>query len=632
MCGICGVIQVGGPPRTVIAPDRLDTMVDIMRHRGPNDRGVHLENGAALGVRRLSIVDVEGGHQPVTNEDRSVWAIQNGELYNFHTLRKGLVAQGHSLETSCDTEIIPHLYEQHGDNFVTHLRGMFGVALWDANRRRAVIVRDRLGVKPLYYAQRANLLVFASELKSLLAAGLVDGTLDGGAVAAFLALGFVPGPRTLLAQVSKLLPGERLVVDGSGVRVSRYWHYPLPTVAAPERSAGDYEEELLTRLEEAVRLRLMSDVPLGAMLSGGLDSSLVAALMARNMGEPLKTFSVGFGGTKEGNELADAKLVASVLGADHHELSLGFDAEIDIDALVWSLDEPVADLSAVGFNALSQLAARHVTVALSGQGADELLGGYSRHRGAALLRSWQRLPTPVATVIATAGRRSRRVRRLSDDARLDPVGRVLASKAALRAQLPEPIRSSATAAAATAVADRLGSVTGDPLAQLLHVDAQLGLVDDMLHYFDRLSMAHSLEVRVPFLDHELVEYCATIPTRYKVRGLTTKYILKRAARELVPKEIIEKPKIGFFNAAVASWTNRELDGLLAERLLPKDAAVSGLVGADTTRELVAAQREDPRRERAELLLSLLMLEVWLSDYLPRALGARPSGVTPTGVT
>ena len=400
MCGICGVIQVGGPPRTVIAPDRFDTMIDIMRHRGPNDRGVHLEGGAALGVRRLSIVDIEAGHQPVANEDGSVWAIQNGELYNYRNLRKELVAQGHSLETWCDTEIIPHLYEQHGDDFVTHLRGMFGIAVWDAKRRRAVIVRDRLGVKPLYYAQRGDRIVFASELKSLLAAGIVDGTLDQGAVAAFLALGFVPGPQTLLMRVSKLLPGERLVVDGSGVRVERYWHYPLPTVAAPERSAEDYEEELLARLEEAVQLRLMSDVPLGAMLSGGLDSSLIAALMARNMGEPLKTFSIGFAGSKEGNELADAKLVASVLGAEHHELSLGLDAEIDIDALVWSLDEPVADLSTVGFNALSQLAARHVTVALSGQGADETLGGYSRHRGAALLHVrgnvscphlWQRL-------------------------------------------------------------------------------------------------------------------------------------------------------------------------------------------------------------------------------------------------
>ena len=622
MCGICGVIKFGGPPlREVIAPVVLDTMVDIMQHRGPNDRGVHVEAGAALGVRRLSIVDIEGGHQPVANEDRSIWAIQNGELYNYRLLRQELVARGHNLETWCDTEIIPHLYEQYGDEFVTRLRGMFGIALWDSNRARAVVVRDRLGVKPIYYAVAADRVVFASELKSLLASGIVDGTIDEGSVAAFLALGFVPGPRTLLSGVSKLMPGERLVVDRSGVHLSRYWNYPLPAPEAPARSIQVYAEELLVRLEEAVRLRLMSDVPLGAMLSGGLDSSLITALMARNMKDPVKTFAVGFGGASEGNELSDAKLVAQTLGAEHHELSLGLDATLDIDGLVWSLDEPIADLSTVGFAALSQLAAQHVTVALSGQGADELLGGYGRHRAAALVGKWQRLPIPLASFIGMVGGRSRRVQSLNKRARLDPIARILAPKEPLRAQLPEPLRSAATDAASRAVADRLGSAVGVPLEQLLYVDGQLGLVDDMLHYFDRLSMAHSLEVRVPFLDHELVEFCATIPARYKVRRLTTKYILKQAACGLVPNEIIEKPKIGFFNGAVAAWTNRALDGVMAERLLPQDAAVSAFVGAGTAGELMTLQRTHPSRARAELLLSLLMLEVWLSEYLPRALGA-----------
>lgn len=383
MCGICGVIQIGGEPRQLIPPQALDRMTDAMTHRGPNDRGTHQSDGVALGVRRLSIVDVVGGHQPFADESGEIWAIQNGELYNHVDIRRELASEGHVLRTRCDTEILPHLYERHGPRLAEQLRGKFAVAVWDGRRRRGVVARDRLGVKPLYWAQVGDLVVFASELKSLLASGLVGTELDYEAIDAYLTFGFFAGPRTPLANVSKLLPGHRLVVDESGVAVEAYWSYPRPEPVSG-RPLEEWTGGLLAELEDAVRCRLMSDVPLGAMLSGGIDSSLVVALMARNMSEPVKTFSVGFAEDGDKNELADARLVASAMGADHHELELSVsESAVDLETLVWQLDEPLADLSSLGFSALSELAARHVTVALSGQGADELLGGYAKHKAAA---------------------------------------------------------------------------------------------------------------------------------------------------------------------------------------------------------------------------------------------------------
>src|SRR4051794_13126059 len=308
MCGICGVVQVGGEPREVIEPDVLDRMTDAMTHRGPNDRGTYVEPGIALGVRRLSIVDVAGGHQPFSTEDRSVWAVQNGELYNHDDVRHDLERRGHRFTSRCDTEILPHLYEEVGPEFPERLRGKFGIAVWDGRRRRAVVARDRLGVKPMYYAQVGDLVVFASELKSVLASGLVDFDLDYDAIDAYMTLGFVPGPLTPLAGVRKLMPGERMIVDRRGVRLERYWSYPEPD-PDPSLSEDEFAEGLLERLEEARRPRLMSDVPLGAMLSGGLDSSLIVALMARNMAEPVKTFSIGFEEDGDDSELGDARYV-----------------------------------------------------------------------------------------------------------------------------------------------------------------------------------------------------------------------------------------------------------------------------------------------------------------------------------
>jgi asparagine synthase (glutamine-hydrolysing) len=616
------VIQIDGPPRRVMSPAVLDTMTDVMRHRGPNDRGTYLADGVALGVRRLSIVDVAGGHQPFANEDETVWAVQNGELYNHDEIRAALRRDGHSFRTRCDTEILPHLVERDGVRAPEQLRGKFGFAVWDGRRRQALLARDPLGVKPLYYAVSGGLLVFASELKSLLASGLVEPELDYEALEIYLTLGYVPAPRSPLVGVSKLPPGHRLVAGPDGYAVEPYWRYPHPVTEQDDRSEAEWAGDLLAELDEAVRLRLMSDVPLGAMLSGGLDSSLVVALMARHTNGPVKTFSVGFVDAGEVNELADAQLVADRVGADHHPLELSLtDRQVDLAELAWSMDEPVSDLSSLGFLALCELAARHVTVALSGQGADELLGGYLKHKAASLSRF---LPGRLGYAAGTIGLLGpARLERTSRTLRArTPAERVLAMSGKLdderRLELARgPLAALDGRAALRAIQAKANGLAADPLAETLFLDAQLALPDDMLHYFDRASMAHSLEVRVPFLDHRFVEFCARIPTRHKVRGLTGKVLLKRAARGLVPDSIIDKPKVGFFRDSVELWLSSQAEGEVADWLLAPSPRFAEFLDQGAVRRLVDAHRSG-RRGNDHVLLAILMLEVWLSSFLPRA--------------
>jgi asparagine synthase (glutamine-hydrolysing) len=627
MCGICGVVRLRGESGPVIAPEVLDRMTDVMTHRGPNDRGTYIGDGVALGVRRLSIVDVEGGHQPFANEDGSIWAVQNGELYNHGDERRRLESAGHRFQTRCDTEVLPHLYEDCGSAFPERLRGMFGIALWDERSRRAVLARDRLGIKPLYYAEVGERLVFASELKSLLASGLVSPELDYEAIDAYLTLGFVPGPLTPLAAVRKLMPGHRLVIDEYGVRTDAFWSYPEP--APTEMSLDEAADRLRAGLEESVKLRLMSDVPLGAMLSGGIDSSVIVGLMAAQMTEPVKTFAIGFAEAGRGNELADARLVAEHFGTDHHELELSFaEQSVDLAELVWHMDEPLADLSSLGFLALSELAAQHVTVALSGQGADELLAGYRKHRAAAIAGMWARVPYPLRAAGAAALRRApARFERATTtlDAR-DPALRLLSMSGNLRDGLRRqlvrgPLAELDGSTAERILRERLGSVTDDPLTATLYLDGQLGLVDDMLHYFDRASMAYSLEVRVPFLDHHVVELCATIPPRHKVHRLNTKHVLKHVARGLIPDRIIDKPKIGFFHGAIDDWFRAQVPGAISDYLLGSAPRYAEIIDRGEVERLIVGHAHGRDNGNGRLLLSLLMLEAWLSSYLPRALSA-----------
>jgi asparagine synthase (glutamine-hydrolysing) len=622
MCGIAGAFRLDGSAAPALPDETLHAMTDVMAYRGPDDAGYVAGDGCSLGARRLSIIDVEGGHQPFADESERVWAAQNGEIYNHAALRRELEARGHVLRSRCDTEVLPHLYEEHGPRLAERLRGMFAVAVWDRAERRGVLIRDRLGIKPLYYAVAGDVLVFGSELKCVLASGLVSAELDPDAIAAYLMLGYVPGALTPLRDVRKLEAGERLVVAAGQVRTERWWDFPAP---APDRSRSSEEwaEALLDKLDESVRLRLMSDVPLGAMLSGGLDSSLIVALMARHMSEPVKTFAVGFAG--EDSELPDARRVAESFGADHHELELQTEAAPDdLRKLVWHLDEPLADLSSLGFLPLCELARQDVTVALSGQGADELFGGYRKHRVASLAETWNRLPSsPRAAASATLRRGPGRGARLADALQAtDPVARLMASSGLVHPELRGELFGGALAehagAAEAVLQDRLaGAPAGAPLESALYLDARLGLVDDMLTYFDRASMACSLEVRVPFLDHELVELSARIPAEHKVRRLRGKHVLRVAARKQVPDFVLAKRKRGFFNESIGSWVTAGDEALVNRLLLAPDPAYASVVPRSAVERVVREWRGG-RAGNAKLLLALVMLELWLTEYLPRA--------------
>ncbi|GIU94456.1 MAG: amidotransferase 1, exosortase A system-associated [Gaiellaceae bacterium] len=624
VCGICGVVQVGGDPREVLSQARLDVMTDAMAHRGPNDRGAFTAAGIALGVRRLSIVDVEGGHQPFVSEDGRIVAIQNGELYNHEELRRELSRAGHEFRSHCDTEIIPHLYERDGLRFAQLVRGKFAIAVWDGHRRRAVLARDRLGVKPLYWTRVDDLVVFASELKALLASGLVDAELDYEAIDLYLSLGFVPGPRTVLAGVRKLAPGGLLEIADGDVRESLFWEYPHPEPEHPARTISEYAEELLELLRLAVRDRLMSDVPIGAMLSGGLDSSLIVALMAEASTGPTVTFSVGFR-EDHANELADARHIARALGCEHHELELSVtEPTLDLDEFVWHLDEPVADLSALGFDLLSRLASEYVTVALSGQGADELFGGYRKHRVASTLRLLDGIPGAARRGLARLPwphrGLQRAVRALAAD---DPSERLLAvSGRLLGKSRTELYRGRLAAIPESFVHSELeafrGSVNGDPLSSMLYLDARLGLVDDMLLYFDRTSMAHSLEVRVPYLDHRIVEWAARLPPSMKVRGGITKRVLREVGSTLLPSETVHKRKIGFFRFALGTWLGAQLEETAGERLRDPRAAYRELLDGTEVESLLRRYRSAPAEDEARVLFAILVLESWLTSFRARA--------------
>lgn len=623
MCGICGVVQVGGEPRDVVSRAQLDAMTDIMTHRGPNDRGTYAAPGIALGVRRLSIVDVEGGHQPFLNEGRSVVAIQNGELYNHADLRRELRRDGHVFASRCDTEVLPHLYERDGARFPEQLRGKFGIAVWDKRRRRAILARDRMGVKPLYWVHVGDVVVFASELKSVLASGFVEPELDLEAVDLYFSLGFVPGPRTPFVGVRKLGPGSILAIGPDEVHEEPYWVYPEPNPDPRPRPLEDFADELLDLLREAVRDRLMSDVPLGAMLSGGLDSSLIVALMAEASSRPVVTFSVGFREDKA-NELADARRVAEAFGCEHHELELSVTGNaVDIDELAWRLDEPVADLSALGFDVLSQLAAEHVTVALAGQGADELFGGYTKHRAAAAIGALRFVPEGLLRVVGGLPWPSPRMRRAFGALGAgDPSQRLLAMSGRLADGVRADLYTGGLAKVrddnAYATMEELrGELDGDALAVTLYLDARLGLIDHMLLYFDRTSMAHSLEVRVPYLDHRLVEWAATVPPSMKVRRGVSKRVLKAAGIRFLPSQTVQKGKVGFFRSALDVWLDAQLAGPAGERLQAGDAAYLELLDQSAVAQLVADYRRKRTEDTARLVFAILLLESWLMTFRRR---------------
>ena len=623
MCGIAGILkQNAGEP---VEEARLRRMGDVLRHRGPDGEGRFLDGPVGLAHRRLAIVDVAGGHQPMANEDGSVWIVFNGEIYNHAELRPGLEERGHQYVSRSDTETILHLYEEEGERCVERLQGMFAFALWDRRQQRLLLARDRLGIKPLYYAITPHELLFASEIKAILAAG-VRPRLDEAVLPEYLATRFVSGERTLFCGVKQLPAATTLSWSpGPERRARRYWHLPA---AGPSEGPGlaARAEEVRGRLAAAVRSHLMSDVPLGLFLSGGIDSSGLLALMAPMTKEPVRTFAVGFS-EREANELAYARLAARAAGAEHREVVVSpgdfFQA---LPGLVWHEDEPIAFPSSVPLYFVSRLARDHVKVVLTGEGADELFLGYNRYR----VTAWNERLGRLYWAAAPPGLRSA-VRRLSG--RLPRAVRRYAVRSFLGLEpgprgvfyenfsvFPETLRGEMLAGSALGLAGDAHEESlrcyegadGAALDRMSRADLQTYLVR-LLMKQDRMSMAASIESRVPFLDHELVEHVVAMPGRFKLRGWQTKAVLRAALRGLVPPAILNRRKMGF-PVPVGTWLRGPFWPLVEEFLLGPRARARGLFDPAAVRRLAEEHRRGDAAHGDRLWL-LLNLEIWQRAFM-----------------
>jgi asparagine synthase (glutamine-hydrolysing) len=599
VCGICGIVSLRGEP---VDRALLERMNETLVHRGPDSAGVHVSPGAGLGARRLSIIDVAGGDQPIANEDETVWVVQNGEIYNFPELRDEVEAAGHRLRTRCDTEIHLHLYEMHGPRYVERLRGMFAVALWDTRERRLVLARDRFGIKPLYYRDAGDTLAFGSELKALLTLPGFSRELDPDAVEAYFDGGYVPAPLTIFRGAQKLPQGHLLSfrVGDAEPSVERY---ARPAPAAPVTGSDDeLAEELRVLLRDSVRAHLLSDVPVGVLLSGGVDSSALTALAAEQTAERLHTFSIGFA-EESYDELAKARVVAERFGTEHHELRLSPDIVELFPAVASSFDEPFADDAAIPTYLVSELAAKTVKVSLAGEGGDELFGGYdvyAAHSVAGLARPFapllRRLPSP-------------RIERFAGAATLPAFERHLVWKRMFTPEARHELLRSHGADPTAHFRARWDETNGAaPLTRVLDLDVGTYLADELLVKADRASMAHSLEVRVPFLDTALSEFAFSLPPRLKVRGLTKKRLLRKALAPIVPAEILSAPKHGFTLPA-AQWLRGPLEPY-ARELLSNDRGLFD--GAVVTRLL--DEHVSGRKDNWKQLWTLLSFAAWHDRY------------------
>jgi asparagine synthase (glutamine-hydrolysing) len=636
MCGIAGELRFERGERA--SAERVRAMCDVMVHRGPDDFGGHLQGEVGLGMRRLSIVDVAGGQQPLGNEDGTVQVVCNGEIYNSDALREELVGRGHRFRSRCDVEVIAHLYEDEGPDAVRRLEGMFAFALWDARRHRLVLGRDRLGIKPLYLAESPRGLLFGSEAKCLLAGGL-EGRIDLQGLHDYLTLGYVPDPASIYAGVRQLPAAHVLVVDvapeGVRRRLERYWSLAgHATSAAPRRSEAAWAEELLGTLREAVASHLMSDVPLGVFLSGGLDSGTIVALMHELGVAPIRTFTIGFA-ERTYSELELARAVAQRYGTEHHELVVRPDAATLLPRLVRHFDEPFADSTAIPVWYVSELARRHVTVVLCGEGGDEVLGGYQTYAAAKLARLYRRLPRALGAglVPAVVGRLPVSHERVSFDykAKRFVTGAYLPDAAAhlwWKTVLAEDVKRTLYAngtAARVAPTGRLydalwDEADGDPLDRLQYIDTSLYLPADLLAKADRMSMAHSLEARVPFLDRRVVELGRRIPSRLRLRGVTTKHILRRAMAGRLPEPILRGGKKGF-NVPMSAWLAGELRDFAHDLLAPARLRRQGLLDPAAVGRLLE-EHVSRRADRSHALWTLLVLSVWHDEVLHASRPAR----------
>jgi asparagine synthase (glutamine-hydrolysing) len=627
MCGIAGFVE-SAETRSPFSLDQsralIHRMCDVIRHRGPDDEGVFVEQSVALGMRRLSIIDLSTGHQPIHNEDRTVWIVFNGEIYNFRELRAELETAGHRFYTSTDTEVIVHAYEQWGAKAIGRLRGMFGLAIWDIKSRSLLVARDRIGIKPLYYAEGGGRLYFGSELKSLLEAPNLPRDLNLDALDHYLSFLYTPRDGSIFKSVRKLPPGHLLTWQDGRVDVQQYWRLPVN-----ETYAGSEEEAvrgLRAVLSDAVRSHLVSDVPLGAFLSGGIDSSLVVGLMAETSGARVKTFSIGFD-EPAFDELEHARCVAHHFGTDHHEFVVKPDGVSILDRLVSHFDEPFADSSAIPTWYVSEMARRHVTVVLSGDGGDELFGGYDRYlphpRVVAFDRYSPRALRRVAAIAATKLPHGVRGKNFLRHVGRDEQGRYLDAIRFFSADEKPSLLSR----------DVMGQLEGpnpeSRLAahferyahlpwpsQMMRFDAETYLPEDVLTKVDRMSMAHSIESRVPLLDNEVIEFASSLPAVMKIRGGRRKHVLKEVAATLLPPEILNRPKQGF-GVPLGTWFRGNLRELFADTLLSRASLQRGYIQPLFVRQILD-EHLSGKRDHTLRLWQLVVFEKWHQEYVDQS--------------
>jgi asparagine synthase (glutamine-hydrolysing) len=631
VCGIAGKVDFGG----AADPATVARMCAVMEHRGPDSRGVRIEGGAALGAQRLAIIDVEHGDQPVTNEDGTVIAALNGEIYNFGELRDRLLRAGHTFKSYVDTEVLAHLYEEHGERMVDELRGMFAFAIWDARRQRLFLARDRPGKKPLFWARRGQRVWFASELRALLADPDLRTEVDPRAVDAYLALQYVPHPLSAFKGIEKVPPATTLSVTRDDARRERYWSLDYGR-KLDGLSFDEAKERVRAAIDEATRIRLMSEVPLGAFLSGGVDSSAIVACMAQHMSEPVKTFSIGFP-EREFDELSHARKVAERFGTEHHEFVVEPDALSIMPKLALHYGEPYADPSAIPSFYLSELTKKHVTVALNGDGGDESFAGYSRYRANRML-GWLRSQAAPLRALGAAARRlpegardnsaRARARRILATSGMTPADRYLSWMSPFPAErrrellAPDLAASLDGADPAAGIHEAWAASRGDDLLDvMLDADVQTYLPDDLLVKIDIATMAYSVEARSPLLDHEVMELAASLPADYKLSGGVTKRVLKEAFRGVVPDDILDRPKQGF-GVPLRHWFRDELRDMPREMLLDSGARTGDWLRREEVERLIDEHRAE-RADHSLRLWTLLQLETWFREV---ADAASPTGV------
>jgi len=608
-------------------------MAAAMRHRGPDDEGFLAGDpravGLALGIRRLSIIDLAGGHQPIGNADGSMWIVCNGEVYNFRELRAELEACGNRFKTGSDSEVILHAYAQYGDDFLSRLNGMYAFALWDGRRRRLLVGRDRLGIKPLYYVSDGRRFAFASEAKSLLELPGMGRRVHQAALNAYLELGYVPAPLSMFDGVRKIPVATVMEVKGRDVGGRSYWSMPRSVDTGP--SEDEWAERVRARLEESVRMQMVSDVPIGAFLSGGIDSSAVLAFMARHSSSPVRTYSIGFEGSAADqfyNELPYAKQMAQRFNTEHHEIVVRPDVIGLLPRLLWHMDEPIADTAFVTTYLVAQFARRDVTVILSGVGGDELFGGYRRYLGDHYLRRLRLLPRPLRRAAARAAQllpsdRHSTVLNFLRYASAFLASAELSFEERYRAYVGVFSPPDALMLSAGGAGNRVDALSEafahapqqDPLNRMFAVDALTQLPDDLLMLTDKMTMATSLECRVPFLDHELVEMAARMPGGVKVAGGTLKHLLKRSLSGVLPEDVLQRKKRGF-GAPMGAWLKNELAGLLGHLLSASSVGARGFFNHARIEELAAAHRAN-RVDGTDRLLALLNFEIWCRVFLDR---------------